>query len=104
MWRGQTGTSRALANRSTDAQFLPQAAGHQHDAKLVHRVDLDRGNLAGAGNAIPGGEHAVDAADQPLKRGAVELIGTTEVVHDAGLCTSCVWVPDAFCERVVGDR
>ena len=35
-------------------------------------------------------EHAVDAVDQPLQGGAVDLIGAAEVVHDARF--SAAWL------------
>ena len=46
--RGQIGPFGAGADRSADAEFLPQRAGGEHDAEFEHPLDLDLGDVLGA--------------------------------------------------------
>ena len=46
-------------------------------------------------------EHAADAAHQALERGAVELVGTAEAVHHAGLDIAFPGIADVLGERQV---
>ena len=72
--------------------------------EFEHLVDVDlRDGLRAARAVLAGVEHAVDAADQPLQCGAIDLIGTTEIVHHARFRPLGIGVPYAFGQCVVGD-
>jgi len=85
---------------------LPECTGGEHHAQFEHLFDLDLGKIrcprtAGGARAVI--EDAVDAADQPLERGAIELIGSAETMHHTGFSPLSVGVPNTLGEGVVGD-
>jgi hypothetical protein len=103
----QAGAAHAGADGLADAEFFPQTAGRQHDPEFEDGVDLDlsNGGLA-VGRQGVGGisiDYAVDAGDQTLQGGAVELVGAAETVDHAGFGTLGLGVPIIFGEGVVGD-
>lgn len=105
--RGQAGTGEARADRLADAEFLPEPARRQHDAEFEDGLDVDlrqRGRATG-GERVSGIdiEDAVDAGDEALKGGVVELVGAAEAVHDAGLGAPGLGVPEVLGEGVVGN-
>ena len=57
----------------------------------------------GSGDRLALVEHAVDAVDQALQGGAVELIGPAEIVHDLRLGTFRRGVPSVLGQGIVGD-
>ncbi len=88
------------ASRTAHASFvldaLEQALHERRPVKsdgLVHHSDRGGVDI----------EDTLDAGDEALKGGAVELVGATEAVHDARLGSSGLGVPDVLGERVVGD-
>jgi len=103
---GEAGAGEAGADGRSDAELLPQAAGGQHDAEVEDGVDLDLAEAdPGRGcGAVAGLEHAVDAGDQALQGGGVELVGTAEGVDDPRLGAPGLGVPAVLGEGVVGDR
>jgi len=106
VWRGQFGLFGASADGGADAEVLPAGAGGKHDTEFEHALDLDLRTIRCPGTAaglITVLEHAVDALDQPLEFGPIELIGTAETMHHAGFSSLGVGVPDALREGVVGD-
>ena len=52
---------------------------------------------------VVGVDDAVDAGDQALQGGAVELVGAAEAVHHPRFGALGLGVPDVFGEGVVGD-
>jgi hypothetical protein len=104
---GQAGAIRADADGLADAEFFPQTAGGQHDGEFKDGVDLDLGNRSLAagrqGVGSIGIDDAVDAGEQTLQGGAVELIGPAEAVDDAGFRALGLGVPVVFGEGIVGD-
>jgi hypothetical protein len=48
-------------------------------------------------------QNAVDAADQPLESGMIDLISATETMDDASFSPFCSSIPDGLGEGVVGD-
>jgi hypothetical protein len=59
---------------------------------------------SGAGDRLTFVEHAVDAANQALQGGPVELVGATEIVHDACLGAFRRGVPGVLGQCLIGDR
>jgi hypothetical protein len=107
MRRGQFAFGDAAPNRRADAEILPQAARGQHDAEFEHLLDLDLGDRwgrGGTGDRLVLVEHAVDAVNQALQGGPVELVGAAEIVHDACLGAFGCGVPGVLGQCVVGDR
>ena len=103
---GQPALCDAAPDRRTDAEILPQSAGGQHDAEFEDLIHLDLGDLRGS-TARDGHifvEYAVDAVDQALQGGAVELVGTAGILHDARLGALGGSVPGALGQGVVDDR
>ncbi|HEX6010233.1 MAG TPA: hypothetical protein VFY87_00220 [Geminicoccaceae bacterium] len=103
---GEAGAGEAAADGGPDAEFLPQAAGGQHDAEVEDRVDLDLAetDLGGGSDAVAGLKHAVDAGDQALQSGGVELVGAAEAVEHPRLGAPGLGIPAVLGEGVVGDR
>jgi hypothetical protein len=104
----QAGAAHAGADGLADAELLPKTAGHPDDAKFEDGVDVDLGNdgLAAGGRSIVciGIDDAVNACDQTLQGGAVELVGAAEAVDHASFRAPGLSVPIVFGEGVVGDR
>jgi hypothetical protein len=79
--------AHAGADVLADAEFFPQTTGRQHDPEFEDGVDLDLsiGGLAVCRQGVGGIgiDDAVDAGDQTLQGGAVELIGDAETVDHA---------------------
>ena len=106
--RGQVSAVHAGADGLADAEFLPQGAGDQCDAEVEDGVDLDLrdGGLAAdrQGASGIGVDDALDAGDQTLQGGAVELVGAAEAVHHPRFGALGLGVPVVLGEGVVGDR
>src|SRR5271166_1211960 len=101
---GAVSPACSAADGGADTEVLPAGAGGKHDPKFEHPLDLDLRTVrcpATAGGLIAVFEHAIDAPDQPLEFGPIELIGTAETMHHAGFSSLCVGVPDALGEGVV---
>src|SRR5882757_2118232 len=100
----ETGSSRRLAAMANSA--VSCGAVSEHHTECEHPFDLDLQTIRcrrTAGTVIIIVEDAVDAFDQPLEFGPIELIGTAETMHHAGLSAFCLRVPDALGEGVVAD-
>ena len=83
MRSAQPGAGHAGADGLANAELLPQAAGGQHDAEFEDSVDLDLrsdGLAAATGVGGIGIDDAVDAGDQALQAGAVDLVSAAEAV------------------------
>ena len=82
----------------------PTGSRGEYDTEFEHLVDVDlRDVLRAAHKALASIKHTVDAVDQPLQCGAVDLVGATEIVHHACFRPLGIGVPDAFGQGVVGD-
>ena len=106
MRRGQFAFGDAAPNRRADAEIVPQAARGQHDAEFEHLLDLDlrdRRRRGGTGDRLALIEHAVDAVNQALQGGAVELVRAAEIVHDACLGAFGCGVPGVLGQGVIAD-
>ena len=107
MRRGQLGAVHAGTDGPADAEFLPQGAGDQHDAEVEDGVDLDLrdGGLAADRQGVSGigVDDALDADDQTLQGGAVELVGAAEAMHHPRFGALGLGVPFILGEGVVGD-
>ena len=106
MWRDQFGLFGASADGGADAEVLPAGAGGKHDTQFEHPLDLDLRTIrcpGPVGGLITVLKHAIDALDQSLEFGPIELIGTAETMHHAGFSSLSVGVPDALGEGVVAD-
>jgi hypothetical protein len=107
MRRAQVCLRQAGAEGLTDAEFLPQGAGGQHDAELEDGVALEVGEagLAACGQGADGlgADDALDGGDQALQGGFVELIGAAEVVDDLRFAALGLGVSDVLGEGIGGD-
>lgn len=104
---GQVGPRHSRADCLADTEFLPQPAGSQDNTQFENGLDVDlrqRALLARwrgfTGIAV---NDTVDAGDQALQSGFVELVGAAEAVHHAGLRAPSLGVPDVLGQGVLGD-
>ena len=113
MRRDQFALGDAAADRRADAEVLPQPAGGQHEAEFEYPIYLDledplrrgvRDGRGGVRDAPIFAEDAVNAVDQALQCGAVELVGAAEIMHDPRLGSLGVGIPVVLGQRIIGDR
>jgi hypothetical protein len=108
VWCGQARALHAGADGLADAEFFPQAAGCQDDAKFEDGINVDLGhdglaaNRQGVGGI--GVDDTVDAGDQALQGGSVELVSAAKAVDHARFGALGLGVPFILGEGVVGDR
>ena len=104
----QPGLGDAGPDRRADPELVPEVTRDARNAQFEHGVDRDIDPL-GAGDILRRRlvltltQNAVDAADQALEGGVIDLIGTAEAMDDPGFSSFCGGVPDGLGEGVVGD-
>ena len=104
----QPGLGDAGPDRRADPELVPEVTRDARNAQFEHGVDRDIGRPAASGvlrriAALTLTQNAVDAADQALEGGVIDLIGAAEAMDDPGFSSFCGGVPDGLGEGVVGD-
>lgn len=89
MGGGQAGFSHAGTDRRADPELVPEVTRDERNTEFEDGVDLDldrpgAGDTSRRRSVLTLTQNAVDAADQPLEGGVIDLIGAAKTMDDPG--------------------